>query len=109
MLIQSIHYSFAAEDGDRAACALEELRDASRREPGILSFEVARSRESPGVFALWEEYRDEEALASHVASEHFQRLVVHGLRQFAKERRAEVGYSLGGARQGAAVELGQRP
>jgi quinol monooxygenase YgiN len=89
MLIQSIRYTFAPEDADRAAGIFRELRDLSLAELGIVSFSIARSKDSPTVFALWEEYRDEAALKAHVESEHFVRLVVNGVRQLAKERLSE--------------------
>jgi hypothetical protein len=57
MLIQSIHFTFAPEDADRAASFLRELREESRKEDGVLRFDVCRSKEKPNVFALWEEYR----------------------------------------------------
>jgi quinol monooxygenase YgiN len=94
-LIQSIHFTFAPEDADNVAGILKELRDLSRAEPGVLQFQVARSKEKPQVFALWEEYRDDGALASHVNSEHFKRLVINGIRQLARERLAETVFPLG--------------
>jgi len=84
-----IHYTFAPEDVDRVAGMLTELRDLSRQEPGILAFVVSRSEEKPNVFALWEEYRDEEALELHTKTAHFARLVVGGIRPLARERVAE--------------------
>ena len=90
MLIQSIHYTFAPEDGDEAAALFEELQIASRKEPGIANYIVARSKEKPHVFALWEEYDDQAALDAHYASEHFQRLGINGIRVLAKERTALV-------------------
>jgi quinol monooxygenase YgiN len=89
MLIQSIHFTFAPEDADRAEGLLRELRDESRKEDGVIDFGVCRSKEKPNVFALWEEYRDKESLEFHIATEHFQRLVIHGVRIMAKERDAE--------------------
>ena len=89
MVIQSIHYTFAPEDVERVAEILRELRDLSRREPGIAAFVVARSAETPNVFALWEAYRDETALKAHGETEHFNRLVINGIRRLAKERVAE--------------------
>jgi len=94
MLIQSIRYTFAPEDADDAAAMFKELRDLSVREPGIVSFHVARSKDKPSVFALWEEYRDEAALKAHVESEHFVRLVVNGVRRLAKERLGETMFPL---------------
>ena len=90
MLIQSIHFTFAPEDADRAEGLLRELRDASRKEVGVIDFEVGRSGEQPNVFALWEVYRDKASLEAHIATEHFQRLVIRGVRVLAKQRNAEL-------------------
>jgi (4S)-4-hydroxy-5-phosphonooxypentane-2,3-dione isomerase len=89
MLIQSIHFTFAAEDADKVETILRELRDASRKEEGVITFDVARSQEKPNVFALWEAYKDKAALDSHIATEHFERLVVNGVRKLAQQRNAE--------------------
>jgi quinol monooxygenase YgiN len=89
MLVQSIHYTFAPEDADKAAGILRELRDASRKEEGVLAFHVARSQENPNVFVLWEEYRDAAAQDAHKATDHFARLVLNGVRTLAKQRNAE--------------------
>lgn len=94
MQVQSIRYTFAPEEANRAAEILEELRDLSIREPGVVSFRVARVKNEPNVFLLWEEYRDEEALAEHAGTEHFKRLVVDGTRRLAKERVGESALSL---------------
>jgi len=45
--------------------------EATRAEPGNLFFEWARSLDEPNVFVLTEGFRDAEAGAAHVASEHF--------------------------------------
>jgi quinol monooxygenase YgiN len=89
MLIQSIHFTIGPENADRAQAMFKELQELSRREAGVLSFEIGRSRDKPNVFALWEKYRDEAALKAHVESEHFVRLVVNGVRSLARERLAE--------------------
>ncbi len=94
MLIQSIHYTFAPEDADRVAAILIELRDLSLQEPGIMQFEVARGKDRPNVFALWEVYRDDVALKAHLESDHFQRLGINGIRRLAKERLAEIALPL---------------
>jgi quinol monooxygenase YgiN len=89
MLINSIHYTFAPADADLAESLFRELRDASRQEAGVIQFEVGRSREKRHVFALWEVYRDQGAVEAHVASEHFKRLVVNGVRPLAQGRNME--------------------
>ena len=89
MLITSIVFTFAAQDADKAEEILRELRDASAKEPGVVRFEVGRSREKPNVFALWEVYRDQDAADAHRGTEHFKRLVVDGIRPLARQRTAE--------------------
>jgi quinol monooxygenase YgiN len=86
MLINSIQYTFAPKDADKAESLFRELQEASRKEAGVIQFEVARGREKSNVFALWEVYRDQQAVDAHVASEHFQRLVINGVRPLAQER-----------------------
>jgi quinol monooxygenase YgiN len=89
MIITSIQFTFASKDADTAESLLRELRDASVKEPGVIQFEVGRSDGKPNVFALWEVYRDKDAVDAHRASEHFQRLVVNGVRPLAQQRNAE--------------------
>jgi quinol monooxygenase YgiN len=88
-IIASIQYTFAAKDADTAESFFRELRDASVKEPGVIQFQVGRSSEKPNVFALWEVYRDKAAVDAHRASEHFQRLVVNGIRPLAQQRNVE--------------------
>ena len=85
-LISSIHFTFAPEDANKAETMLLELRDASRQEPGVVAFEVARGTEKTNVFALWEAYRDKAAYDSHMATDHVKRLVINGVRPLAQER-----------------------
>jgi autoinducer 2-degrading protein len=89
MLIQSIHYEFAPQDADRVQELFRELRDASRQEPGVIQFDVARSKEHPERFVLWEAYVDDAALQAHMQTEHFKRLAIGGVRPLAKGRTAE--------------------
>jgi quinol monooxygenase YgiN len=89
MLINNAFYTMPADRVDQAEAQLHELRTLSRSEPGCLTFNVARSIENPTVFILYEEYRDQRALDVHFASDHFQRLVVNGIRKLALER---IGY-----------------
>ena len=89
MIINSIHYTFALKDANVAESLFRELRDLSRKEAGVIHFEVGRSREKPNVFALWEVYRDQEAVDAHTKSEQFHRLVVNGVRPLAQDRQIE--------------------
>jgi len=88
MVVTSIHYTFANEDADRVESLFRELVEESVKEPGVVRFDVARSTDTPNVFALWEVYRDQDAIDAHYASEHFARLVVNGIRPLGRQRNA---------------------
>ena len=45
--------------------------EASRREPGVVRFDVLGDREDPGRFVLVEVYRDAAAAAAHKATAHY--------------------------------------
>lgn len=86
MIINAIIYTFPPDEADRAADLLRQLRDRTRKEPGCIRYDVARSIQSPNVFALFEEYADDAALEAHLASETFNRLGINGIRKLATER-----------------------
>lgn len=54
---------------------ISEFTQATRRESGNLWFEWSRSVENPNRFVLLEGFRDGEAGAEHVSSEHFKEAV----------------------------------
>lgn len=89
MIITSIIFTFAPQDADKAETILRELRDASVKEPGVVRFEVGRSQDKPNTFALWEVYRDQDAVNAHRSTEHYKRLVADGVRPLAQQRTAE--------------------
>jgi (4S)-4-hydroxy-5-phosphonooxypentane-2,3-dione isomerase len=91
VIIQSVHYTFKPEDADQAEAILQQLRDASRQEPGVVTFEVARSQTDPNTFALYEEYRDQAALEAHAKTKHFDTFVINGTRKLAQGRNAVTG------------------
>ena len=86
MLINAVMYTFPVDQADRAEAILHELRDATRLEPGCVRFDVARANEATNVFVLYEEYVDQTALDTHLATEHFDRLGRNGVRVLAQER-----------------------
>lgn len=86
MIITSIHYTFAVEDVDKVESLFRELRGATIKEPGVIQFYVGRSTDESNVFALWEVYRDKDAIDAHYASEHFKRLVLNGIRPLGQQR-----------------------
>jgi autoinducer 2-degrading protein len=45
--------------------------EASRREPGVLRFDLLADREDPDHFVLVEVYRDVDAAAAHKQTDHY--------------------------------------
>jgi quinol monooxygenase YgiN len=89
MIVQSIHFTFSMEDADKAEALLRELQAASRKEAGVIDFQVGRSLEKPNVFALWEQYTNQAAIDAHLETDHFNKLVINGVRLMARERSFE--------------------
>lgn len=48
-----------------------ENHEASLTEPGVLRFDVLKDINSPGVYYLYEAYRDEAATWSHKETDHY--------------------------------------
>ena len=49
---------------------LLDLAEGSRSEPGNISYHIYRDLEEGKTFSVVEEYRDEDAFANHLATEH---------------------------------------
>jgi quinol monooxygenase YgiN len=60
---------------DRIVEVLEELARASNAEPGCRLYQPHRATGDARAFFIYEQYDDEDAFETHVASEHFKRLV----------------------------------
>src|SRR5262245_36138105 len=58
----------AAASASQASTALKQLADASRKEPGVLSFEVAQRISPANQFAIIEAWKDQAALDAHQAA-----------------------------------------
>lgn len=61
---------------DRWLALTASFTQATRAEPGNLWYEWSRSVDNPHEFVLVEAFRDAEAGAAHVNSEHFRQAVV---------------------------------
>ncbi|MBS1662357.1 MAG: antibiotic biosynthesis monooxygenase [Bacteroidetes bacterium] len=55
---------------------LEEVVEESVAEEGNLFYTVHQSNAEPNTLVLYEGYKDEDSVAAHRESEHFQRLVI---------------------------------
>jgi autoinducer 2-degrading protein len=59
-------------------------------EPGCLRFDVARSRDDPTRYVLWEWYRDEDAARSHKTTPHYLAFKAQAADMMAEERVSEL-------------------
>jgi quinol monooxygenase YgiN len=71
MIFITAKFRVRAVDADRWPEITAEFTQATRAEPGCLWFEWSRSLEEPTEYVLVEAFRDDEAGAAHVHSEHF--------------------------------------
>jgi quinol monooxygenase YgiN len=71
MILIAAKFRVRPEDADRWAEITAEFTAATRAEPGCLWFDWSRSLEDPTEYVLVEAFRDGEAGAAHVQSEHF--------------------------------------
>jgi quinol monooxygenase YgiN len=60
------------EHADQWPQITEEFTRATRSEPGCLWFDWSRSLDDPSEYVLVEAFRDDEAGAAHVQSDHFR-------------------------------------
>ncbi len=89
MISYLVRFKFASEDRTEIAEILRNLAEASRREPGCLSFIPHQVQEDPDTVLIYEQYRDDEGLAAHRDSAYYKKYVVGGLYQKMRERSLE--------------------
>jgi quinol monooxygenase YgiN len=84
-----VRLRFPAEERADIAETLRQLAEASRKEPGCVSYIPHQVEDDPDTIVIYEQYQDAKALAAHRASDHFQKLAVGGLYQRMKDRAVE--------------------
>ncbi|ETK36638.1 putative quinol monooxygenase [Microbispora sp. ATCC PTA-5024] len=72
MIFIAAKFRVLPEYADRWPEIAGEFTRATRAEPGCLWFDWSRSVEDPEEYVLVEAFRDDEAGAAHVGSEHFR-------------------------------------
>ncbi|HEY4439802.1 MAG TPA: putative quinol monooxygenase [Candidatus Elarobacter sp.] len=96
MLVLSVVYQIPDDRADEVERMFAELGAASRAEPGNVGYEVMRGGDGArSTFVLFEKWRDQAALDTHMAEEHFVRLGVNGVRKIALSRSAVSGDLIG--------------
>ncbi|MCW2714659.1 MAG: Antibiotic biosynthesis monooxygenase [Frankiales bacterium] len=71
MIFITAKFRIRPEDADRWPEIAEDFTRATRAEPGCLWFDWSRSLDDPTEYVLVEAFRDGDAGAEHVRSEHF--------------------------------------
>jgi quinol monooxygenase YgiN len=72
MIFITAKFRVLPEHADRWPDIADEFTRATRREPGCLWFDWSRSVDDPTEYVLVEAFRDEDAGAAHVQSQHFK-------------------------------------
>jgi quinol monooxygenase YgiN len=81
--------TFSSDDRDEVTDILRKLTEASRQEPGCVSYIPHRVEGDPDRIIIYEQYKDAAAEAAHRNSEHFKQYAVGGLYQKMLERRRD--------------------
>ncbi len=81
--------TFSSDDRDEVTDILRKLTEASRQEPGCVSYIPHRVEGDPDRIIIYEQYKDAAAEAAHRNSEHFKQYAVGGLYQKMLDRRRD--------------------
>jgi quinol monooxygenase YgiN len=72
MIFITAKFRIRPEDADRWPEISRAFTEATRAEPGCMWFDWSRSLDDPTEYVLVEAFRDGEAGAAHVTSDHFK-------------------------------------
>ena len=89
MYVVLARWRIAAGQIERVLKFGREMETHSRQEPGCKAYIVNQLVDDPEVVVLYEQYDDEAAFQAHLASEHFQRIVVPQIVPLLVERSRE--------------------
>ncbi|MDE3063225.1 MAG: antibiotic biosynthesis monooxygenase [Acidobacteriota bacterium] len=84
-----VRLKFSPEDRAEVAEILRNLAEASRREPGCVSYVPHQAEGDPDTVVIFEQYEDDAAEEAHRKSLHFKEYAVNGLYQKMLERHRE--------------------
>jgi quinol monooxygenase YgiN len=77
------------KDHEKIVEILRALTEASRREPGCVTYIPHFIEGDNATVLIYEQYKDEAALDEHRSSPHFAQYAVGGLYQLMKDRQVE--------------------
>lgn len=89
MISFTVRMRFSPEDREDVAEFLRRLTEASRQEPGCISYIPHRVEGDPDAVVIYEQYKDRAAADAHRQSPHFTKYAVGGLYQKMLERSRE--------------------
>ena len=89
MVSFTVRMGFREEDRERVKDYLRKLGEASRKEPGCISFIPNLVEEGPASMLIYESYADDAALDSHRNSPHFRDYVANGIYKLITDRQLE--------------------
>jgi quinol monooxygenase YgiN len=72
MIFITAKFLIKPEYADQWPSLTKQFTEATRAEPGCLWFDWSRSVENPNEYVIVEAFRDDDAGAQHVNSEHFR-------------------------------------
>ena len=72
MIFITAKFQTLPEHADHWPQIADEFTEATRAEPGCLWFDWSRSVDDPTEYVVVEAFRDDEAAAAHVNSDHFK-------------------------------------
>jgi len=84
-----VRMTFAQEDRADVAETLRLLAEASRQEPGCVTYIPHLVEGEPDTVLIYEQYLDTQAHAAHRETAHFKKHAVGGLFQKMRERNVE--------------------
>lgn len=90
MFIAAVHVYVKPDKVDAFLEGIRANHEASIDEPGCLRFDVARSKDDPTEFLLWEVYVDEAANAFHKTTPHYQAFKASMPELMARDRHSDL-------------------
>lgn len=84
-----VRLKFSPEDRAEVSDILRKLAEASRQEPGCVSYIPHSLEGDPDTVLIYEQYKDAAAEEAHRQSAHFKKYAVGGLYQKMRERGRE--------------------
>jgi quinol monooxygenase YgiN len=89
MISFTVRLRIDQNDHEKIVEILQSLTEASRREPGCVTYVPHFIEGDNATVLIYEQYKDEAALEHHRSSTHFAQYAVGGLYQLMKDRQVE--------------------